>query len=133
MAGATDLGEILRSLRVSRRDEPVTMVAVDEVVGPGPGIAATIGEAEGLTVVATVTEAERRGWPVEFLAAWLTIDVHTSLEAVGLTAALSTVLAERGIACNVVAAYHHDHLLVPLDRVDEAIEAIRALAAGRPR
>lgn len=89
---------------------------------------AVIQEDEGTTAVVTVTEAERRGWPVGFRAAWLTVTVHSSLEAVGLTAALAAVLADVGIACNVLAGYFHDHLLVPLDRVDEAIQSLASLA-----
>ena len=54
--------------------------------------------------------------------------MHSSLEAVGLTAALSGALAARGIACNVLAGYVHDHLLVPWDRADEATECLEALS-----
>jgi hypothetical protein len=53
------------------------------------------------------------------------LTVHSSLEAVGLTAAFSARLAERNISCNVLAGYHHDHILVPVDRVQDAIDALR--------
>jgi hypothetical protein len=130
VSGATDLTEILRALRVERRPEEVTVLTVPDGTAPalGVGVLALVAEAEGTTVVATVAEAERRGWPVDFRAAWLTIAVHTSLEAVGLTAALSTALGEAGIACNVLAGHHHDHLLVPADRADDAIAAIERLS-----
>ena len=128
MTGETDLSRMLASLRIERRDEPVTVVTAPAPVGLGDGVGALVEEDEGTTVVVSISEAERRGWPIEFRAAWLTVSVHSSLEAVGLTAALSSVLADRGIACNVVAGYHHDHLLVPLDRADEAIECLQALA-----
>ena len=62
--------------------------------------------------------------PVTVELAWLTLEVHSSLESVGLTAAVSARLAARGIACNVIAGYHHDHLLVPVARADDAIEAL---------
>lgn len=130
MPGETDLATILATLRIQRRPEPVTMVSVtaDEPIVLGDGIEAVLTEGEGTTVVATVAEAQRRGWPVGFRAAWLTIDVHTALEAVGLTAELSAQLTEHGIPCNVLAGFHHDHLLVPLDRADEAIAALESLA-----
>jgi len=127
VSGETNLGKILGSLRVQRRAEPVTVVTTRAPVDLGPGIEALIAEGEGTTVVVSLAEAERRDWPIDFTAAWLTVDVHSSLDAVGLTAALSAVLSDRGIACNVLAGYYHDHLLVPLERAEEAIEALEAL------
>jgi hypothetical protein len=128
MAGETDLTAMLASMRIERRPLPVTVVHLPGSVGLGDGVFAEITEKEGTTAVVSIAEAERRGWPVEFEAAWLTVSVHSSLDAVGLTAALANALADRGIACNVLAAYFHDHLLVPLDRVDEAIECLEGLA-----
>lgn len=104
------------------------MVTVDDEVRLGNGIEAIIREYEGTTVVVSVAEATRRGWPVGFVATWLTIEVHSSLEAVGLTAAMSAVLTDRGIPCNVLAGYLHDHLLIPVERADEAVEALESLA-----
>lgn len=127
MAGETDLAAMLASLRIERRSDPVTVVAVHDPVALGDGVWALVEEAEGTTAVVTIAEAERRGWAVEFRAAWLTVSVHSSLEAVGLTAALSAALAGRGIACNVLAGFFHDHLLVPLERAQEATEALEAL------
>jgi hypothetical protein len=128
VTGETDLAKMLASLRIQRRDDPMTVVHVQSSVELGQGIAALIREDEGTTAVVSIAEAERRGWPVDFRAAWLTVSVHSSLSAVGLTAALAAVLADRGIACNVLAGYFHDHMLVPLERVDEAIDVLEALA-----
>ncbi len=64
--------------------------------------------------------------------AWITLTVHSSLEAVGLTAAVANTLASAGIACNVLAGFHHDHLLVPIDRVDDAMAALSRLSASVP-
>ncbi|OZA93988.1 MAG: hypothetical protein B7X57_03100 [Erythrobacter sp. 34-65-8] len=60
----------------------------------------------------------------------ITLTVHSDLEGVGLTAAVVTALADAQIACNVVAALHHDHLFVPSDRADDALAILQALAAG---
>ena len=87
-------------------------------------------EDEGVTVVATRAAAERNGWAFDFEAAWLTLDVHSALEAVGLTAAFSAALGAADIPCNVLAGFHHDHLLVPVDRVDDAIVCLEALRQG---
>jgi hypothetical protein len=118
---------MLDGLTVSRRPGVFTVVTVDDAPPLGDGVEAVLTEAEGTTVVVTVEAAEAKGWPVEFVAAWLTLDVHSALEAVGLTAAFSAALAKDDIPCNVLAGYFHDHLLVPADRVDDAVAALHAL------
>ena len=129
MAGETDLAAMLASLEVERRPGTFTFVT-----GEWPALVADaqamIEESEGRTFVVTADAAHAAGAPVEFEAAWLTLTVHSALEAVGLTAAFSAALGERDIPCNVLAGYHHDHLLVPDHRVDDAIEALRRLRAG---
>lgn len=116
---------MLATLSVERRPGVFTFVAVEV---PTPGLlaaaAAMVGEGELTTLVIPVEAAARAGLPVTVEMAWLTLQVHSSLEAVGLTAAISTRLADRGIACNVLAGYHHDHVLVPLIRADDAIDAL---------
>jgi hypothetical protein len=92
-------------------------------------VQATIVESEGTTSVISTTDAARLGIAPEFVMAWLTLDVNSALDAVGLTAAVATALAQHGLACNVLAGYHHDHLLVSFDEQDRAIEVLRALAA----
>lgn len=59
----------------------------------------------------------------------ITLMVHSALDGVGLTAAVAGALAEAGIACNVVAGFHHDHLFVPWARRDEALMILQRLAA----
>ena len=56
------------------------------------------------------------------------LTVHSALDAVGLTAAISGRLARQGISANVVAAYFHDHVFVPAARAEEALEALRELS-----
>ena len=83
---------------------------------------AVIREEEGTTAI---LPGECAGMPF----ARITLTVHSALEGVGLTAAVSGALAEAGIACNVVAGYHHDHLFVPWDRRDEALAVLRRLSS----
>lgn len=118
---------MLASLSVSVRPGRFTIASITESVELGNGVEAVLREAEGYTVVATVKAAERNGWPVGFVAAWLTLDVHSALEAVGLTAAVATALGESGISCNVLAGYYHDHILVQADRADDAVRSIEGL------
>ena len=60
----------------------------------------------------------------------ITLMVHSDLEGVGLTAAVASALADAGIACNMVAALHHDHAFVPADRAEEAHAVLRRLAGA---
>jgi hypothetical protein len=96
-------------------------------------VQASVVEAEGTTVVVAVSEAERLGLAPDFAAAWLTLEVPSALDAVGFTAAVATALAAESIPCNVFAGYHHDHLLVPSERADEAIEILNALREAHRR
>lgn len=83
-------------------------------------------EAEGLTLILPRRTAEREGLagpPMRMI----TLTVHSSLEAVGLTAAFSTCLAREGIGANVVAAFHHDHIFVPAADAERALAALKAL------
>ncbi|MEM7285068.1 MAG: ACT domain-containing protein [Actinomycetota bacterium] len=130
MAGETDLQAMLDTLTVTRRAGTYVFVTLPEPVALGDGVDAVLEEAEGVTVVATRDAALDRGWPFDFEAAWLTLDVHSALEAVGLTAAFSSALGAQGIPCNVLAGFHHDHLLVPADRADDAIACLRGLRRG---
>ena len=119
------LDEILASLTVSRRDGVFAVCTLDEV--PDADVEAVVVEDEGLTVVLPLEEAQRLRLSWGFEAAWLTIDVRTALDGVGLTAAFSTALAAADLPCNVLAGFHHDHVLVPVDRVGEALEVLADL------
>ncbi|WBO21650.1 ACT domain-containing protein [Sphingomonas abietis] len=93
-----------------------------EVMDKAPANAfATIREDEGLTVI-----APGDGW------ARISLAVHSSLAAVGLSAAISGTLAAAGISCNIVAGYHHDHLFVPWPRRHDAMTALATISGDRP-
>ena len=85
-------------------------------------------EKEGVTVILPRADADQAGLSYAGTFAWITLTVHSSLEAVGLTAAFSRALAEVGISCNVVAAFYHDHLFVPVADAERALAALRALS-----
>jgi len=88
---------------------------------------ATMREKEGLTVVIEETQAIKANLPVLFRAAWITLNVHSDLQAVGLTAAFATALARANISCNVMAGAFHDHLFVPIESGEEALAVLQAL------
>jgi len=68
------------------------------------------------------------GLPIAFTAAWITLTVHSDLAAVGLTATFSQALGQAGISCNVVAGVHHDHLFVPVDAAQSAMDTLQTLS-----
>lgn len=82
---------------------------------------ATFREAEGLTLLLRQEEAERHGLAGTFPCAWITLTVHSDLAAVGFLAAVASALAAEGIPCNAIAAYHHDHLFVPVAMAERAM------------
>lgn len=78
-------------------------------------------EKEGLTLILEKSVADHYGISYEYEAAWITMAVNSALEAVGFTAAFATALSEHGISCNVVAAFHHDHLFVARRDAEQAL------------
>jgi hypothetical protein len=130
----SDLSELLRAM------DPELHEGVHVFVSLPPGSTcselgldplATFREKEGLSVIVTEHEARRAGLPVLFRAAWISLTVCSDLQAVGLTAAVATALAEEGISCNVVAGAFHDHLFVPVDRAHDALDRLRRLQGPR--
>jgi hypothetical protein len=128
--GLTDLAQILRTLDVDVRPEPYVYATVDPAHPALADAQATVVESEGVTLVLRCSDAEAHGLFGEFVSAWLTLTVHSSLEAVGLTAAFSSALGQAGISCNVLAGFHHDHILVPFERRDDAVRTLRDLRRG---
>jgi len=125
--GSTDLAMMLATLEATARPDEYVYVIVDRDHPAVALAAATVAEDEGLTAVLRRADADELGLPYEFVAAWLTLTVHSSLEAIGLTAAFSRALGAAGISCNVLAGFHHDHLLVPSSERDNALAALHAL------
>lgn len=126
----TDLAQLLASMEPVLHD----VICAYCVVPHGAEISrftpvVTVAEAEGLTLVIPESQAQAAGLEVLFRAAWITLTVHSDLQAVGLTAAFATALGRAGISCNVVAGAFHDHLFVPRERAQDALAALRTLQA----
>jgi len=85
-------------------------------------------EKEGVTIVMEKQKALKYGLPFESVFAWITLEIHSSLDAVGLTAAFSNELAKFGISCNVIAGYFHDHIFVGESDGERAIEILEGLS-----
>lgn len=120
--GETDLQRLLAGLapELAARPRAIRSQAADASVPAGTIM--LFREEEGVTTVVEVDESTD-----EPLWAQITLRIHSSLEAVGMMAAIATALAARDIPCNAVSAYYHDHLFVPWPRRDDAIAALQAL------
>lgn len=127
MAGETNLQALLRTMSPVLNDGSYVFSIVESDIPSGVHPVVTVREKEGLTLVVEQSEADAAGLSYEYVAAWITLEVHSALEAVGLTAAISNALTDAGISCNVVAGYTHDHLFVPHDRAQDALAALRSL------
>ena len=121
MAGINDLSELLRAMEPVLLPEPYGFTLQ---AAPVPGAFAMVAEAEGLTVVAPIALV-----PAEQAWARISLTVHSDLAAVGLTAAFARALADAGISANVIAGLYHDHVFVPWDRRDDALDARRGLSS----
>jgi len=88
------------------------------------GAVAACQETEGLSAVLPRAAAERAGLEFDGVFRCISLGVHSSLEAVGLTACVAAALADVGISANVVAGRYHDHLFVPSARAQEALSAL---------
>ena len=88
-------------------------------------------EAEGVSLILPEASARAHGFDMALPMACITLTVQSSLEGIGLTAAVAGALTEAGIPCNMVAAYHHDHVYVPEDRATEAVAVLRERAKAR--
>ena len=81
-------------------------------------------EDEGYTIILKKETADNLKLKYSFVASWITLTIHSSLEAVGLTASFSKALSDEGISCNVIAAYHHDHLFVDKKDTNKAMDIL---------
>jgi hypothetical protein len=131
MAGETSLATLLRSMSPQLNDGEYVFCTIRD--GHLPKDCEVIGsfrEQEGLTVILEREQAEKAGFSFDYVAAWITLNVHSALEAVGLTAAFASALGQAGISCNVIAGYYHDHLFVGQADAERAMTVLRQLAAG---
>lgn len=85
-------------------------------------------EQEGITIIMERSKADAYGLTYGFVAAWITLNVHSALEAKGLTAKVATALTKHNISCNVIAGYYHDHLFVPHAEGNKVIDILKALS-----
>lgn len=86
-------------------------------------------EEEAITIIIKKETADKLKLDYSFISSWITLTVHSSLEAVGLTAAFSRALSEKNISCNVVAAFYHDHIFVDIKDAEKAMRVLTKLSS----
>ncbi|MFC0401112.1 ACT domain-containing protein [Paraburkholderia rhizosphaerae] len=124
----SDLNQLLASMRPELNDGVYVFASVPFETDMGAlAPVATFREKEGLTLVVEEAAAKRAGLKVLFRCAWITLTVHSDLQAVGLTAAFAKALGDAGISCNVMAAAYHDHIFVPVDSAKDAMTQLSLL------
>lgn len=132
VTGETDLRKLLSGMRPELNPGRYVFTVAEDGVPAGVTPVVTVAEQEGLTLVVPQADADAAGMAYDYVAGWITLRVHSALDAVGLTAAVARALADAGLSCNVVAGFHHDHLFVPYEQAGRAVEVLRRLAdAGR--
>lgn len=129
MMGETDLEKLIRNMEPVLNDgEYVFAVVSHAETVPRSVTICEIKEREGITVVVSKKDADAMGLAYEYVASWITLNVHSSLEAIGLTAAFSTELSRHGISCNVIAGYYHDHVFVEKRDEDSALMVLKRMS-----
>jgi uncharacterized protein len=135
MTGERDLSALLRNMKPELQDGVFVFCTVLYETELPAALKPLLAfrEREGLTFVIPQEEATRLGLNDQFPCRLITLTVHSSLDAVGLLAAVTARLASAGISVNAVSAFFHDHLFVPETRAAEALMLLRDMSRGDGR
>ena len=129
MAGEKNLAEMIKGMTPKSNEGEyvfVTLPNVDHI--SRADTICEFKEEEGVTVIIAKQKADALQLPYEYIASWITLEIHSSLEGVGLTALFSSELAKNNISCNVVAAYYHDHIFVDHKVGEKAVNVLKTLS-----
>ena len=134
MMAETDLATLIRNL--GPRTLPATYVFcsledADYGALSHTNPLASFAEEQGLTLVLTRANADQEGLAYEGTFRCISLQIHTSLEAIGLTAAVTGELAANDISANVIAGYHHDHIFVPSHQAEPALRLLETMSSRR--
>ncbi|AZL73461.1 ACT domain-containing protein [Pseudomonas oryziphila] len=129
MSGEKSISALLRGMSpVLNEGDFVFCTVAHASAFQGTDVLGTFREKEGLTAILERERADALGLEYSFVAAWITLTIHSALDAVGLTAAFATALGKAGISCNVIAAFYHDHIFVAKDDAAKAMDVLQALS-----
>ena len=130
MSGETKIDNLLRSMQPLLSSEEYVFCSLQssDLKNLALNPIGTFKEKEGLTLILTRKEADRHKLTYSAIFSMITLEVYSSLEAVGFIAAIANRLAQHNISVNAISAYYHDHLFIPVARNAEAMSLLRELA-----
>ncbi|MGF6906371.1 ACT domain-containing protein [Fusobacterium sp. PH5-44] len=129
MSGEKNLDKLLKTMKPELNQGEYVYSTVKDTSKINPkDIIMFFKEKEDNTVILAKSVADKLDLNYQYVCAWITLTVHSSLEAVGLTAAFSKALGDSNISCNVVAGYYHDHIFVDIKDKNKAIEVLEKFA-----
>ncbi len=129
MPGEKNIKKLLKNMTPTLCKQEYVFVTtnkkIDEIILLNP--LCTFMEEEGLTIILEKNMAISNGLKFDGIFNKITLKVHSSLDAVGLTAAVATKLKDYNISTNVVAAYYHDHIFVQSNLSEKALNCLNEL------
>ncbi len=134
MPGETNLTTLIKNMTPELQNGDYvfcTTKAIDTILRDD--VICIFKEKEGTTIVLEREKAEHYNLSYEYIASWITLKIHSSLDAIGLTAIFSSELAKHNISSNVIAGYYHDHIFVNKKDGEKAILVLNQLSKNYPK
>ncbi|MGN7812426.1 ACT domain-containing protein [Flavobacterium johnsoniae] len=129
MSGEKDLQTLLKSMKPEHKSGDYVFCKVQKLENLNlDEIAMIFREDEAITLILKKETADKLNLEYSVVMSWITLSVHSSLEAVGLTAAFSKALSDHEISCNVVAAFYHDHIFVNKKDITQSMKILNSFS-----